>query len=278
MNYIITSATRNYLEFLYEFLFSLFMFGKFDGIVKILYYYEDGETFDFIEKFNSFKNIEFINKKKKFLIVNQRFVDIKEELNGLNNNDKVALYDSDIWFQDDVSSLFLLDTENKCYYCTEAVPWFITKKEKNSYFGYANNALNRFKTNQKKYRDKIFEIIEKYGSHINGGFLYSSVYVLKNKVNTINQLLLDGVDYLNTLSLDQLATNISTSLDNDEFIMNTYNYCLTGVNVLNIDLDKLELNNKKIKVLHYNERVNPPKVKSFHDFRFINYYEKLLKE
>lgn len=272
MNYIITSATNKYLPFLFEFMISLETLGRFNGKVIVLYYYEsEKENLDGFK----FENMSVIFKKKQHNNINNVFYyDVYDILLGLKDNDKVAIYDCDVWFQDNINELFESDSDSM--FCSvEIVPKFSDLRESNAWVSYVKVKVDHF-INSIEYKDKALNIIEKYGSNINGGFIFANNKILKLKMENLLQIMEESLD-LEYRGISQISTNIIFDIEKDVCLMNEYNYCLTRANVENLDIKTpLMLHSKKIKVLHFNEKSRPLKVESFHDFRFHNFYPEIV--
>jgi len=113
------TGDQKYIELFYDWYFSIRTLGKYDGEILIGDYGIDEEI---INNFKNVDNIKFIKlpERKKESISNYRNIDMIPILEKYNNNYKFVHFDIDIWFQDEINTIFEeLENIDGCYFGLE---------------------------------------------------------------------------------------------------------------------------------------------------------------
>lgn len=277
MNHIITSTNKEYIPFLIEFLISLKELGKFQGKTWVLYYYKEEKEINNIKHILSKFDVELRFSKTELDIRNIFYIDVIEILESLDDRDGVALYDCDIWFQDDINDLFDLDGD-KLHCSIEIVEGFPRKETTKRNLDYKNNTERLFGRKIKEYEDGVENIVLEYGNHLNTGLVYANKKTLRNRLVQLRMLLIKAD--LSLTGPDQFLMHTVFDIKEDVCNnLNIYNYCLAKENAENLRLEKpLILNGRIIKALHYNQKAKPIGVDSFHEFRFFNFYPEIVEK
>ena len=291
MNYIITWSDGNYINLFKDFVVSLFTLGKFKGKAIYFYYYENDkeENADILKRISSTFNVTII-RQKKFCHMNQTiYITLKDLLfaDFFNKEDKIALFDVDFWFQDDMNELFNLKPK-RFLFAQEINP---PKHYSSTMSGYIEKPhvvgfFNDFPKEEKEYILKKFDDMAKSINMINSGFMYGSYLHMKVFIEWINIYYQKYSELMNKFSADQFLVNYSLSTELDDFTGYKYNYCIF------YNKDRWKINEKnQLIIKHKNEIIKGVHLQAFKhkhnsdDHSFLKYqpeykeiYSEIFKE
>ena len=280
---IITAASEDRIDYLIDFVISLRYLGGYKGEILVLNY---GIPETFLSFFRSF-DVEFINAETPDvarLIVNHRLSDIYPIIKQRYSKDYlIALFDVDIWFQQDISSLFeeVINMQG-CLYASEFRPGFYE-------FGKGRGPSDPLSEEQNL--EKMTAVVKEFDGHLNAGLMAAKSEVFIQKIEQILDSTHKGYD-LSVYGMDQYLYNLLFDFEKDKATGKKWNCVLNDVLlegkeyvVANYKTDNPNRDKKdsgwsvsrgeKAVGIHCYNVVSPDKQKRF---RFSHLYQDLLKE
>lgn len=231
-NVILTSASFNMSSYLIEFCFSLRKIAKFSGDVIILGY-GLGLVPGLLEILNKLSieviNCEFRNGNTRSVAITRFF-----DMTFLRNReyDNILHLDCDMWFQTNIDEVFnIINSSNGCVYVCE-------QNKTGLFFRGPDHLLQIF-------QNKIKNMINKYGGHINIGFMGGKKDIFLNKLDKfINSY--SSLEWLTVWGTDQ-SLAVYYFNEDDVVINNIWNLTL---DIATIYKNKLYYNGEEGKIIH----------------------------
>jgi len=215
---IITAASEDRIDYLIDFILSLRSLGGYQDEILVLNYGIPDAFISFFSRFNvSFLSADVPELSR--LIVNHRLADIYRIIKRkYATGYSIALFDVDIWFQDDISSLFeeISDLQG-CLYSTEFRPGFFE-------FGRGRGPSDP----QTRAADleKMTAVVKKFNGHLNAGMMAARSEVFISKLEEIIKFSEQGYD-LSVYGMDQYLYNILFDFEKDRASGKPWN-CVLG--------------------------------------------------
>lgn len=260
-NVILTSASLNMSSYLIEFCISLREIAKFQGDVIVLGYGLD-DVPGLLELLNKLSiyvlNCEFRNGNPRSVAIT-RFFDMTFLINY--DYDNILHLDCDMWFQSNIDDIFnIIDSSNGCIYVCE-------KNKTGLFFRGPDHLLHEF-------QNKIKNMVNKYGGHINIGFMGGKKDIFLNKLNCfINSY--SSLEWLTVWGTDQ-SLAVYYFNDDDIIIDNIWNLTY---DIATFKENKFYYNNEEGKIIHdfSPSRNNSVRMSRYYDIQQIcdikNYIE-----
>ena len=113
------TGNQKYIDLFYDWIFSIRTLGQYNGEILIGDYGVDQSIIDNLKYLENTKIVKLPNRNKQ-TISNYRNVDMIPILEEYDDDYKFVHFDVDIWFQDEINSLFdKLDDIDGCYFGLE---------------------------------------------------------------------------------------------------------------------------------------------------------------
>jgi hypothetical protein len=209
-NVIVTWGNDKNKNFLSEFICSARTIGKYYGKIIIVDY---GIPEWFKQIF--YENIEYIFYDINDInIETHKFISV---LDFVSQYEKVAMFDADMWFQEDINNVFYDINENGILCASELNPFF---------YRFQENFFSLLKDSN-KYQENFSFIKEKFGAQINAGFIAGKGKILHERLSKFN-LMLKEKEIKKEYGADQLFLNIDFNLEKDNANMTKYNTIVTN--------------------------------------------------
>jgi len=277
MNYIITWSDANFIPIFKGFIVSLFTLGKFQGKLIYYYYYEkdEDENIEFTELISNTFDVKVIRKQKEHHMNQTIYVGLKDLIfsNFFNSKDKIAIYDADFWFQDDMNPLFDLTPKRFAVSCElndEArfkqegsnMSWYYSRPHIQEYF-------KDFPEKEKvEVINQLDDLAKKYNM-INSGFMLGKYNHIKIYIKWINEYYENYPFLLYRFSPDQFLLNYYLRSNLDDMRNYLYNYCIFCTHHWTIKDNKIvTIENETPKAIHLQRF----KDEEFYDHSFLKYY------
>jgi len=279
MNYIITGIDEKFIQPLFvDFLTSLFIMGRFRGKLICYYYYKEDEEENsyFTNLASETYDVTFIKKKIKHDLNQSIYIYLYELFSSrfFNENDKIAIYDSDVWFQDEINSLFEKTPNRLLTACERNDPDSYFKKVGSNFSMYYN------KPNIKQYYEifpeeeqvdviKHFDNLAAKVNFINSGMIFGCYKAIKDYITWIGGYY-ESYPVLKTkVTADQFLLNYYLDDDLDELNNYIYNYCIFYSNGWKVKDNKI--------FSHKDELVKAVHLQKFQgkDHSFTKYYPEI---
>jgi hypothetical protein len=250
MNYILSACDRNYLIFAYEFVVSLFILGNFDGRFVLFYYKDENENEEEIRDIFTEFNVDFnFISKESTEMTNVLFLDCYSFIESLSVDDKVAIYDIDVWFQDDVNDLF--NMEDGIVYCSYESKQTERNPSRRSYFEKYINLY--FKNLSNNIEDIINNLNSQDGDILNSGLIAGTSETIKKYLQRIYKYYDEEPNLINHFGPDQVVLNLDYNKDYYNPNLREYNCCSVAYSIMfDVEIRDgfLYVDGKKVKAFH----------------------------
>lgn len=277
MNYIVTATNKEFLPLFKEFVISLFTLGEFKGKLVCFYYYKDEhESDEFFRLVRKKFDVKFIKKKITYDLNQSVYIYLYKLISSgfFKKKDKIAIYDTDIWFQDEINSLFEQKTKRLFASSERYDPKEISDHAGSNlmfYFNKPNIKLycNEFNQDERADIKKRYEALAKEGyNFFNSGMIFGDYYDIRNYIIWINSYY-DKYPLLKIkVSPDQFLFNYYVDTELDSLDDYRYNYCIFYSNGWKINEDKKFVSHDNILV----KAIHLQKFKNKVNYSFLNFY------
>ena len=195
MNYIVTATNKEFLPLFKEFVISLFTLGEFKGKLVCFYYYKDEhESDEFFRLVRKKFDVKFIKKKITYDLNQSVYIYLYKLISSgfFKKKDKIAIYDTDIWFQDEINSLFEQKTKRLFASSERYDPKEISDHAGSNLMFYFNKPsiklyCNEFNQDERADIKKRYEALAKEGyNFFNSGMIFGDYYDIRNYIIWIN--------------------------------------------------------------------------------------------
>lgn len=252
MNYVITASDHAFLQHLYDFCLSLRREGNYKDEIIVFYYYEKENTFLIQALFDSLNvNWVLIEKSSKSHVSHNVFFDVVPILEDMQQDDKIIIYDADIWFQDDVNFIFQ-EKGDKLLCAPDVIVYDHISKEElieelkeysEYYLEYCDGITDR-----QYYQDNILKFADHRWYHMNSGFMFGSQQTLLSYLKLFFDFyqLNHSKNIRKIYPLDQFVWNIILEELDYDMSWCQYNCTLNELNMPNIK--------KKEGIIYYGDQ------------------------
>jgi molybdenum cofactor biosynthesis enzyme MoaA len=217
---IITSASANKVDYLLDFVISLRTLGRYRDEILLIDYGLPETIRVLMQSFGvTIHRMQEPDQRK--MIVNTRLIDIYTILRQFYAGKiLLAIYDVDVWFQDDINPLFAdIRDADGCLYAAEFRPGFFE-------FGHGRGPADP--SIRERDLARMTEVVKELDGHINAGLMGGTNDKIYKKIEKIIQKNREGY-LLSTYGIDQYLYNLLFEIGKDRADMKRFNAVLNDV-------------------------------------------------